>query len=66
MKIEEYTQEITNSMMELLLTADPNKKAILEYFSNSRVLTCCEDGCCNGIVLLTISNDVYELKKILQ
>ena len=53
-------------MMELLLTADPNKKAILEYFSNSRVLTCCEDGCCNGIVLLTISNDVYELKKILQ
>ena len=38
MKIEEYTQEITNSMMELLLTADPNKKAILEYFSNLRVL----------------------------
>ncbi len=64
MKIEEYTQEITSSMMELLLTADPDKNSILAYLPNSKVLTYHDDQHCKGIALLTVSNGVYELKNI--
>ncbi|MFT6283818.1 MAG: hypothetical protein ACJAXM_000277 [Arenicella sp.] len=31
MNIEVYKQEITNELMDLLLTADPLKEAVLKY-----------------------------------
>jgi uncharacterized protein YbaR (Trm112 family) len=40
MNIELYDKEITSELMELLLCADPDKKAILSYLSDSKVLVC--------------------------
>lgn len=64
MNIEEYSQEITSEMMDLLLSADPDRGRVLSYLPNSKVLICKEKGGCIGIAILDVSGDMFELKNI--
>jgi len=64
MKITEYRQELTNDMMDLLLSADPDKNSILAYLPKSKILICEENKHCIGIALLVASDGLCELKNI--
>lgn len=64
MNIEVYDKEITSELMSLLLSADPDKKAILSYLSGSKVMVCRRDNIFVGIAVLVKIAGVFELKNI--
>ena len=64
MKITEYRQELTNDMMNLMLSADPDKNSILAYLPKSKILICEENKHCISIALLVASDGLCELKNI--
>ncbi len=64
MNIEVYDKEITSELMDLLLSADPDKKAVLSYTSGSVVLVCTDNDIFVGIAVLLEKPEVFELKNI--
>jgi ribosomal protein S18 acetylase RimI-like enzyme len=64
MNIEEYDKEITSELMDLLLSADPDKKAILSYLSCSEVLVCKDNDIFVSIAVLVETAGIFELKNI--
>ncbi len=64
MNIELYDKELTLELMSLLLTADPNKKAILSYLPNSKILVCRNNDLFVGVAVLVETAKVFELKNI--
>jgi ribosomal protein S18 acetylase RimI-like enzyme len=64
MNIEIYDQDITPELMDLLLTADPDKAAVLSYLTCSEVLVCRSKGALVGIAVLVKAAEVFELKNI--
>ena len=55
---------MTAELMDLLLTADPNKKAILSYLPGSQVLVCRDDDIFISVAVLVEEAGVFELKNI--
>ncbi|WP_298770784.1 GNAT family N-acetyltransferase [uncultured Shewanella sp.] len=64
MNIEVYDKEITPELMDLLLSADPDKKAILSYLPSSEVLVCRDSDIFVGIAVVVESAGIFELKNI--
>jgi ribosomal protein S18 acetylase RimI-like enzyme len=64
MNIQVYEKEITSELMDLLLSADPDKIAILSYLPGSEVLVCRDNGMFLGIAVLVETEGVFELKNI--
>ncbi|MEZ5572273.1 MAG: GNAT family N-acetyltransferase [Halioglobus sp.] len=64
MNIEVYDKEITSELMALLLSADPDKKAVLSYLPGSEVLVCRDNHVFVGIAVLVETAGVFELKNI--
>lgn len=64
MNIEIYEKEITNSLMDLLLTADPDVKAILSYITGSKILVCRAGGTLVSIAVVVTRGEIAELKNI--
>jgi len=64
MNITVYDEGITDDLMELLLTADPEKSAVLSYVSDSVILTCEVDDKKIGVVVVAINGKHAELKNI--
>lgn len=64
MNIEEYDKEITSELIDLLLSADPDKKAILSYLSGSKVLVCEDNDIFVSIAILVETAGIFELKNI--
>lgn len=64
MKIFRYEQEITTELMALLLTADPDRNAILSYLSDAIVLVGQDSGKFVGIAAIAGGGEVFELKNI--
>ncbi|MCV2403196.1 GNAT family N-acetyltransferase [Marinomonas sp. C2222] len=64
MNIEVYEEEITPDLMNLLLSADPDKKAILSYLSGALVLVCKDGDIFVSIAVLINSAGAFELKNL--
>ena len=64
MNIEAYDKEITPELMDLLLSADPDKKAILSYLPDSEVLVYRDNDIFVSIAIITETAGVFELKNI--
>ena len=64
MNIEVYDKEITSELMDLLLSADPDKKAILSYLPSSEVLVCRGNNIFVGIAVVVETAGIFELKNI--
>lgn len=64
MKIEHYCHPINDAMINLLLEADPNIKAIHAYLPTAKVLVASSQDEIIGIAVLTDSNGLAELKNI--
>lgn len=64
MNIEAYDKEITPELMDLLLSADPDEKAILSYLPGSEVLVCKDNDIFVSIAVITETAGVFELKNI--
>lgn len=64
MNIEVYDKEITSELMGLLLSADPDEKAILAYLSGSIVLVYRDDDIFVSIAVINAVAGVFELKNI--
>ena len=64
MDIEEYRNEITPEMMELLLDADPNKEAVLRYFDISTKFIAKEGNTIVGVIVLLVTPLNAEIKNI--
>ncbi|MGY8791935.1 MAG: GNAT family N-acetyltransferase, partial [Pseudomonadales bacterium] len=64
MNIEAYKQEITSELMDLLLSADPDKGAILSYLSSSDILVCKDADRFVSIAVLVVTDKIFELKNI--
>ncbi|PHS15903.1 MAG: GNAT family N-acetyltransferase [Kangiella sp.] len=64
MNIERYSQDINKDLLNLLLTADPDLQAIEEYIANAIIFVAKESTMFIGIVVVTLTNDQYEIKNI--
>lgn len=64
MKVEQYTKEISEELMSLLLTADPDRNAVNSYISNATVFVALEQADIVGIAVLILYEDIFELKNI--
>jgi ribosomal protein S18 acetylase RimI-like enzyme len=64
MNIEVYDKEITPELMDLLLSADPDKKSISSYLPSSEVLVCRGNEISLGIAVVVKKAGVFELKNI--
>ena len=64
MNIEAYDKEITPELMDLLLSADPDKKAISSYLPGSVVLVCRDNDIFVSIAVIIETTGVFELKNI--
>lgn len=64
MNIQHYSQEINEELMNLLLTAAPDRQTIEAYITNSTIFVAKETGCFIGIVIIISTNDQYEIKNI--
>jgi ribosomal protein S18 acetylase RimI-like enzyme len=64
MNIEVYDKEITPELMGLLLSADPDEKAILSYLSGSVVLVYRDNDIFVSIAVISVVAGVFELKNI--
>jgi len=64
MNIEPYNQKITDAMMSLLLTADPDKGEVNGYLHGASVLIAKEGMDLAGIAVLVERNNEYELINI--
>jgi len=64
MNIEPYNQKITDEMMSLLLTADPDKCEVNGYLDGASVLVAKEGINLTGIAVLVERNGEYELINI--
>jgi ribosomal protein S18 acetylase RimI-like enzyme len=64
MKTEIYDLEITTDLMELLLTADPDKKAVLAYLADSKLLVSRDKDKLAGVAVLVEQGGQFELKNI--
>jgi len=64
MNIEPYNQKITDAMMSLLLTADPDEGEVNGYLHGASVLIAKEGMDLAGIAVLVERNNDYELINI--
>lgn len=64
MKIELYTDDLTDDLFELLLEADPDIHAISRYLEASTILVALEENVVVGIAVLVYLNGEFELKNI--
>ena len=64
MNIAVYEQEITPPLWELLLSADPDKDAVLGYLPGAQVLVCEIAQQQVGIAVLVEDAGIHELKNI--
>jgi ribosomal protein S18 acetylase RimI-like enzyme len=64
MKTEIYDLEITTDLMELLLTADPDKKAVLAYLADSKLLVSRDKDKLAAVAVLVEQGGQFELKNI--
>ncbi|TQV88485.1 GNAT family N-acetyltransferase [Aliikangiella coralliicola] len=65
LEIREYDKELTSELMDLLLTADPDKDKVIAYFTGSTVLVAQEENAIVGIAILSRNLDKeFELKNI--
>lgn len=64
MNIQAYTGEITAELMDLLLMADPDKKAVLSYLPASNVLVCKNKNVVVSIAVVINKTEISELKNI--
>lgn len=64
MNIEHCNPEITDEMMSLLLTADPDEREVNGYLKGSSVLIAKDRNVLTGIAVLVKRNDVFELINI--
>jgi ribosomal protein S18 acetylase RimI-like enzyme len=64
MNIEVHDKEITLELMGLLLSADPDEKAILSYLPGSVVLVYRDNDIFVGIAVITAVAGVFELRNL--
>jgi len=64
MKIELYTHEITEELMELLLEADPDTSAVTRYLDESTILVASKENSIIGVAVLIHADEKFELKNI--
>ena len=64
MKIEPYLDEPNNELWELLLLADPSKKRVKNYISESEIFVALSENRGIGIAVLSVNADEFELKNI--
>ena len=57
MDIYLYQKQITNDLMDWLLTADPIGEAIAEYMVNTDILVCESRGKINGLLRVDFLTD---------
>ena len=64
LKIDVYTKQITDELMRLLLTADPNEQAVRHYLTDSTVFVALMYGYVVGVAVLVVTDGDFELKNI--
>ncbi len=64
MNIEPYDLDITDSMMSLLLMADPDEREVKKYLKEASILIAKDMGELIGIAVLVTKNDKFELINI--
>jgi len=64
MNIEPYDLDITDSMMSLLLIADPDEREVKKYLKGASILIAKDKGVLIGIAVLVTENDKFELINI--
>jgi len=64
MKIEPYNQDVTNELMELLLTADPDREGVLSYLPGAEILVARNEGALVGVGVLIREKGGFELKNL--
>jgi len=64
MNIEPYDLDITDSMMSLLLIADPDEREVKKYLKGASILIAKDKGALIGIAVLVTENDKFELINI--
>lgn len=64
MHIELYQKEVTIKLMDLLLMADPDKKAIAAYLDDSTIYVACESNRLIGVAVIAFEKDQAELKNL--
>ena len=64
MNIENYNQAVTDELMSLLLTADPDKNSIYKYISDSAILVARDESNLIGVAVLKNESGQFELVNI--
>jgi len=64
MNIEPYDQDVTDTMMSLLLMADPDEHEVKKYLKGSSILIAKDKDELIGIVVLVTKNGEFELINI--
>ena len=64
MNIEPYDLDITDSMMSLLLMADPDKSEVKRYLEGASIIVAKDKSELIGIAVLVTENDKFELINI--
>lgn len=63
-KIEAYTDQINDDLMELMLKADPDKGMVIEYLKHSSIYVALDDEAIIGVAVLVSRDSDFELKNI--
>ena len=64
MIIEQYTKEISEELMSLLLTADPDINAVKNYIFDATIFVALEQTVVIGVAVLISDKHIFELKNI--
>lgn len=64
MKIELFSENITDELMVLLVKADPDVDAINGYLGGASILVAKEGDVTIGVAVLVVADNIYELKNI--
>ena len=64
MNIQHYSGKINSDLMTLLLTADPDKNAVLSYIKSAEIIVALDSGKIIAVVAITKTKSEFELKNI--
>jgi len=64
LKIQRYDGALTERLLALLLCADPDEAQVRRYLPGATLLVASKDGDTGGVAVLTIEQQVFELRNI--
>jgi ribosomal protein S18 acetylase RimI-like enzyme len=64
MIIEQYTQDVTDDLLELALIADPNPKVVSKYLSEAKIIVARDSGTIVGIGAIVLDGIRAELQNL--